>query len=157
MAQFDLHNNIKDFVALNIGTISTSTTTNGNVIDTKGFESTEFEIISGVITDGTYVPAIYESDDAAFSTGVTAIPTDLLIGTINVTGTAPSYGSPVVDPYADATFVAADDNKVARVGCLNKKRYIRLSITSSGVTSGGILGALATLSHPLEGPTAKDK
>lgn len=157
MAQLDLHNKIKNYIALNTGAITSSTTTNGIVIDTLGFESTEFEIISGTITDGTYVPAIYESDDASFVAGVTAIPADFLIGTINIVEDVPSYGSPISAPYVDATFVAADDNKIARVGCLNKKRYVRLSIVSTGVTTGGTFTAIATLGHALQEPTAKDK
>jgi len=156
MAKLDLHNEIKNANALNIGAISTNTTTSGNIIDTLGFEATEFVIHSGAITDGTYVPAIYQSDDSGMS-GAVAITSDFLIGTTNVTGERPSYASTVVDPIGDATFAASDDNAVARIGCLNKYRYVQLRITSTGVTTGGTLSAIATLGYPWIKPTAKDK
>jgi len=156
MSQFDLHNYVKSASALNIQTISTNTATNGNIIDTQGFESLEFIIFAGTITDGTYVPSIYESDDSGMS-GATAITSDFLIGTTNVVEPTPSYGTPVVDPIADATFTGADDNKVARIGALNKKRYVRLTLTSTSVSSGGTLSAIAVQSHPHHVVTAKDK
>jgi hypothetical protein len=157
MAKLDLHNEIKDVNALNIGTISSSTTTNGNIIDTLGFEATEFVIHAGTITDGVYVPSIYESDDSGLASA-TVITSDFLIGTTNVTGERPDYAAIPVAPITDATFsLSADSNKVARIGCLNKKRYTQLRLTSSGVSSGGIFGAVATLGYPEHKPTAKDK
>jgi len=157
MANFDLHNETKDFVALNIGTISTNTDTDGAIIDTSGFEATKFIIHSGTITDGVYVPSIYESDDSAMA-GATVIAADFLIGTTNVTGERPSYATIPVAPVTDATFsLAADSNKVARIGCLNKKRYIRLRLTSTGTSSGGILSAVCELGYPHLKPTGKDK
>jgi hypothetical protein len=155
MAQKDLHNNVKSALALNITAIGSSTTTNGNVIDTKGYEATEFFIFSGAITDGTYTPAIYESDDVGFGTS-NVITDPLLIGTTNVVEPLPAYGVATA-PITDVTFISTDDAKVARIGVLNKKRYVRLSIVSSGVTTGGMLGALAVLGYPLHAPTPKDK
>jgi hypothetical protein len=155
MAQKEMHQSIKNYSALNIVAISTDTTTNGNIIDTKGFESTEFVIHAGTITDGSYAPAIYESDDSAFATS-NQIVDPLLVGTTNVVEPLPAYGS-ATDPVGDATFAATDSNKVARIGVLNKKRYVRLSLASTGVTTGGTLSAIAVLSYPLHAPTEKDK
>jgi hypothetical protein len=62
MASRDLKNDIKILNALNIATISTNTTTAGVEIDTQGFESVTFEIITGARTDGTVTPLIQETD-----------------------------------------------------------------------------------------------
>ena len=157
MAKFDLHNFVKTAFALNVQTINSNTATNGNIIDTEAFESLEFLIFSQTITDGTYVPSIYESDDSGMA-GATVVTSDFLIGTTNVVEPIPSFGSPVVDAIADATFTGADDDdKVARIGVLNKKRYVRLTLTSTLVTTGGLLGAFAVQSHPHHLPTGKDK
>jgi hypothetical protein len=156
MSQFDLHNYVKTYPALTIQTINSNTATNGAIIDTQYFESLELVILSGTITDGTYVPSIYESDDSGMA-GATAITSDFLIGTTNVVEPTPSYGTTVVDPIGDATFTGADDNKTARIGVLNKKRYVRLTLTSTVVTTGGVLSAVAVLSHPHHVSTAKDK
>lgn len=157
MAQKDIHNNVKFVNALNITAIASDTTTNGNIIDTEGFEGVEVVIKSGTITDGTYTPAIYQSSDPTFATDVQQIVAPLLIGTTNVVEPLPSYGSPIVDPIADVTFVTADGNKIARIGVLNKKRYIRLSIVSTGVTTGGTFSADVLLGYPWHAPTSKDK
>lgn len=137
MATRDLHNNIEPFVALNAAAISSSTTTNGtNIIDTAGYESVEFLILSATLTDGSYTPVI-TAGDASDLSGGSAAPSGDLIGTI-----------------AGATFAATDDNKVKRIGYKGAHRYVRLDITSAGVTSGGTLGALAVLGHPHDAPTA---
>jgi hypothetical protein len=169
MAQKDLHNQMKSVNAFHTQTISTNTTTNGVIIDTLGFEGVEFVIMAGVLTDGSsYTPTIYSSDSASdptFTNDQTAIVSPLLIGTTAVTdvpGTVPnpSYTVPADSPIADVTFVGtagADSHKIARIGVLNKQRYVRLSIASLGVSSGGIFSAVAILGFPLDAPTSKDK
>jgi hypothetical protein len=158
MAQLDLHNKVKTYPALTIQTIGTNTTTNGAIIDTLGYESVEFVILSGTITDGTFVPVVYESDDSGLASPI-ATPADFLIGTIPITDptTPPSPIAGTVNPYADATFTAPDDNKTARIGVLNKHRYVRLSFVSTGTSSGGVLSAVAILSDPHHNVTPKDK
>lgn len=156
MAQFDLHNSIHGVNALHIGAISTSTTTVGTIIDTKGYDSTTFEIIAGAITDGTYVPTISASDNSDMSSP-TVIVAPYLIGTANIVEPVPTFGA-ATDPIGDATFAtSADAHKVARIGCLNKGRYVRLSLVSTSVTTGGTFGAIAILGHAQNIPTPKDK
>lgn len=155
MAQKDLHNNIKCFNAFNIQAITIDGNHTGNIINTSGYEATEIIIQSGTITDGVYAPAIYESDDSGFATS-SLVPAERLIGTTNVVEPLPSYGS-ATNPIVDATFTIGDSNKVARIGVLNKKRYIRLQITAAATTSGGYFGSTAVLGYPLHAPTPKDK
>lgn len=131
MAARDLHNNIKPLVGLNVTAIGSNTTTNGNVIDTQGFDSVEYLTTSGTVTDGTFTPVLEQADDLAFSVNVETIPTVQLLGTI-----------------ADATFVAADDDAVKKIGVLNNRQFVRLSYASTGVTTGATLTALAVMGKP---------
>lgn len=133
----DLHNNVSPVVALNIGSIGSNTTTAGAIIDTKGYGALEFIIQSGAITDGTFTPLVEEGDESNLSDSA-AVSDDNLFGT-----------------EAGAAFVAADDNRVKRVGYwVGAKRYVRLSLVSSGVTTGGTLGAIAVRANADHLPTA---
>jgi hypothetical protein len=136
MASRDLHDNIFVYNALNTSTIATDTTTNGNIIDTQAFESVEFVIQSGTVTDGTFTPSIQEGDESNLSDAETA--TDLI----------PESGAATA-----ATFVAANDNAVRRLGYIGGKRYVRLRLASTGTTSGGVFSATAILGHPQNMPT----
>lgn len=132
----DLHHNVKSVLALAVQAITTNTTTVGAIIDTAGFESIEFSILSGTITDGAYALKLEEGDDSGLSDAA-IVPADETLGAL--TG-----------------FVAADDDTVKRVGSIGKKRYQRLSIVSTGVTTGGTnFVSLATLSHAHSNPVAE--
>lgn len=134
MASKDLHNNIGVVNALDSTAIGSNTTTNGEVIDTAGFESIEFVIKSETLTDGSYAPTITEGDESDLSDGATA--TDLI-------GAA-----------SDATFAATDDNTVKKIGYKGGKRYVRLNIVSTGVTTGGTLSAVAVKGNARSKPTS---
>jgi hypothetical protein len=141
MASRDLYNLVLTKVALNTQAITTNTTTNGVIIDTLGFESVTFAIQSGTITDGTYTPTIFESDDSGLS-GSNAVDSSFLIPT---DGTA----------LSGAVFSgAADSNKSKRFGYVGHKRYVRISEASTGVTSGGTFSAQVILSNAKSEPTA---
>lgn len=131
----DLHNNVNDVLALVTAAIVTDTTTAGAIIDTLNYESIEFVLQSGTITDGTYTVLLEDGDDSGLSDNA-AIAADLTLGTLPV-------------------FVGADDNVVKRVGAISKKRYIRLSIVSASTSTGGTLGAIAIQGHPHIAPVAQ--
>jgi hypothetical protein len=131
----DLHNNMITKKALSIGAISSNTNTDGDIIDTNGYKQVEFAILSGTLTDGAYTPAIFEGDDSGLSDGAATAAADLL-GTV-----------------AGATFALTDDNVTKRIGYKGNKRYVRLRLVSTAVTTGGTLGAVAILSNPLVAPT----
>lgn len=133
--EHDLHSNVKGVLALAVQDITTNTTTVGAIIDTAGFESLEYLIHSGTITDGAYAFVLEEGDDSGLSDAAAVAAAETL-GTL--TG-----------------FVAADDDTTKRVGSIGKKRYQRLSIVSTGVTTGGTnFVSLAVLSDPHTGPVA---
>lgn len=133
--EYDLHNNVNDVHALNHQTISTNTTTVGDIIDTAGYESIEFLIQSATITDGVYTVKLEDGDDSGLSDAAD-VSSELVLGSL------PAH-------------VAADDNVVKRVGCISKKRYVRLSLVSTGTTTGGALGAVAVQGHPHSKPVAQ--
>lgn len=131
----DLHNNVKPVIALNTSTVGSSTTTAGNIIDIKGFGAVEFLISLGTRTDGTFTPLIEEGDAADLS-DAQAVSDNNLFGT-------------------EALAALTASNTVKRVGYwVGKYRYVRLSIVSSGVTSGstGVTG-IAVLANPDQAPT----
>lgn len=133
--EYDLHSNVNGAIGLAVQNITTNTTTAGAIIDTAGYESLEWFITSGTITDGAYALVIEEGDDSGLADAA-AVSADETLGSL--TG-----------------FVAADDNTVKRVGSIGKKRYQRLSVVSTGVTTGGTnFTATAVLGHPHHKPVA---
>ena len=139
--EFDLHHEMKPLVALRAAAIITDTDTDGIIIDTLGFNGIEFAAFTGDWTDGAFATQIEHADAANFSDGEIVAAGDLL-GTPGVLGA---------------------DDAVARVGYIGgtvasgdyeKRRYVRLTIVSTGTTSGSIIGGLAILGIPMHGPVA---
>ncbi|MCW8930891.1 MAG: hypothetical protein OQL19_11705 [Gammaproteobacteria bacterium] len=116
----DLHSTISTAIALANQTISTNTTTAGAIIDTQGFEGLEFIVSTGTITDGSYAFKVETGNDSGLSDAVdiTASTTQVVIGN------------------KDA-LVAADDDTTRRLGVVEFDRYVRISLVSTGVTTGG--------------------
>jgi hypothetical protein len=133
MASVDLKNDIKSLNALNIQAITTNATTAGVEIDTQGFDSVTFEVITGARTDGTVTPLIQESDTSGSYAG--SVADDDLIGT-----------------EANAALSAAQSRSI--IGYVGKKRYVKLSLVSTAVTSGLTAGASAILGAAKHNPVA---
>jgi len=135
--EFDLHSNIEDRVALVNQAITSNTTTVGIIIDSAGFESLEFLIQAGTVTDGDYALLLEEGDDAALSDAAT-LSVDLTLGAL--TGFVPggSLGDTAI-----------------RVGSIGKDRYHRLSLVSTNVSTGGDFSALAVLGNPHTAPVGQ--
>jgi len=131
----DLHNNVKGVLAVAVQDITTNKTVTGAIIDTAGFESLEYLVTSGTLTDGAYAFVLQEGDASNLSDAA-AVPAADTLGSL--TG-----------------FAATDDDTVKRVGSIGKKRYQRLQIVSTATTSGGTnFTATAVLSHPQTVPVA---
>ena len=131
----DLHHNLSVVQAFNSATVGSSTTTTGTIIDTRGYGSVEFVLSIGTRTDGTFTPLIEESAASDMS-GATAVADQDLFGT-------------------EAGGAITATNGIGRVGMwVGKYRYVRLSIVSSGVTTGSTgVHALAILGTPDLAPT----
>ncbi len=130
----DLHNSIKVSRVLSpAAAITGNGNTDSQIIDTVGFESLEFLINAGTITDGTLTPQLREGDAANLSDAATVAAADLL-------GSA-------------TAIAAADDNVVRKLGYRGNKRYVQLRLVQTGATSGGLVDALAVQGHPSNVPT----
>lgn len=136
MASKDLFNNVKVVPAFDVRTISSSTTTTGDVIDTAGFESVTFVFQTGTVTDGDYTVLIEDADESAFNVTNAAVADAYLLGT-----------------ESGASFSAdTDDNDIGKVGYIGGKRYVRMSIVSTNVSSGAVVGGTCILGHPTDAP-----
>ena len=133
MASRDLKNDIKIVNGLNIASITTNTTTGGVEVDTQGYESVTIEVITGARTDGTVTPLLQESDVTATYSG--SVADEDLIGL-----------------EADAALSAL--NARSRFGYIGKKRYIKVSLVSTSVTTGLTAGASVILGNPKSAPVA---
>ena len=135
MAQFDTASTLDPRVGLNTAAITSNTTTNGVIIDTQGYNSLTFLLNVGARTDGTYTPTIQHGDAANLS-DATTVGADDLIGT-----------------FAGAAISAA--NTVRKIGYVGNRRYVRLGVVSTTVTSGATVGATAVLGEPDVGAIAQ--
>ena len=133
MASRDLKNDIKIVNALNIASITTNTTTVGVEVDTIGFESVTIEVITGARTDGTVTPLLQETDVAGSYSG--SVADEDLIG-------------------LEANAALSELNARARLGYIGKKRYVRLSLVSTSVTTGLTAGGSVILGNPKSAPVA---
>jgi hypothetical protein len=135
MASRDLHNQIKALSAIDPAAIRTgNAVTTGTTIDTQGFESVEFLVQSGAVTDGTWAVTVEDGDASNMSDAAT-------VDAAYLVGAAPSIA-------------AADDSIVKKIGYRGSKRYVRIKATQTGATTGGFLSAVAVLGHPRNLPAA---
>lgn len=102
-------------------------THNGAAVDrafSGGAQEAIVAITTGAITDGSHAVSIQDSDNG--STGWTAVPASQLQGPV-------------------PTILAANDDGVFEVGVAISRRYLRVAITTTGATTGGIVGAVIVL------------
>jgi hypothetical protein len=130
MASYDQKTLLKPVKALNIGAITTNTTTVGNSIDLVGFSACTILVELGARTDGTFTPVVQDSDDNSVFADVID---QFLIGT-------------------ELEAVVNTANTIKTIGYVGKKRYVKLSLVSSAVTSGATASATAILGHSAVNP-----
>lgn len=123
--------------ALASGTVQTGTT-NGIAIDTgvysNNFRDILFIVHSGTLTDGSYAVTVEESDTSG--SGYTAVDTWRVLGSL-------------------PTFAATDDNVWNSFGVRPNKRYVRIVVTATSATTGGVLAATAVLGNGGNNPAAR--
>lgn len=109
------------------------------IIDTKGYDSLTWLIVTGTNTDTNATFAVtMDEGDASDLSGSNAVAATDIIGT-----------------YALAGFTFADDTETRKIGYGGSKRYVRLTITPSGNDAGNIfVAAIALLGNPHQVPTA---
>lgn len=124
----DLYHKIRPTQAI-LPVVQTSTVT-GISVDLAGFESAVVFINMGELTDGTHTPKLQDSSDNINWTDVVA-------------GTGSQLGS----------FSALVANTPQTVGYINGRRYVRVLVTVSGATSGGLYGATVIAGNARHLPT----
>ena len=126
MAYQDIYNNLKEVVGIPAQAVSSDGDIAGEIVDTLGFESSEFVLSTGAVTAGDItIKEILESDDAGMA-GATAIPAERL------------FNTPVAISAA---------NTVDALGFLATKRYIQPVVTAAGTADANISG-LVVLGDP---------
>jgi hypothetical protein len=136
----DQMNNIHPLVAIApVAARTDNTAVVSSIIDTKGYDSLTWLIVTGTNTDVNATFAVtMDEGDASDLTGSNAVAATDLVGT-----------------YALAGFTFADDAETRKIGYSGSKRYVRLTVTPSGNDSGNIfLAAIALLGNPAQYPTA---
>ena len=99
---------------------------NGNGINVAAHAGSMAVLNIGTVTDGTWTPALEESDDNSVWAAVAA---------------EDQQGS-----FSD--FDSGDSNTVQKVGYKNNKRYVRVVVTQVGASTGAIFGAVVDLAKP---------
>ena len=132
--QFDQANTLTPSAAVNTAAISSSTTTAGNIIDTQGYNALTFILNVGARTDGTYTLSIQHGDDSGLSDATTPDASDL-VGTTAATAVSTAQ-------------------TMKKLGYVGNKRYVKVSVVSTSVTSGATVGVTALLGRPSVGPAA---
>lgn len=152
MASRDLHSNVELKQLLASQTVSTTQTSTS--ADLKGFDSAEFLISIGTISNVSNSPQpswsfkLQDSEDN--STFADVVDSDLVLtGSAASLVTAPDSSSGVF-LVVDS---AAEDAASYRVGYAGNKRYCRVVGTASNSPGNTPLGILALLSHAGLSPT----
>lgn len=111
----------------------------GQIIDLQGASGVEFLITYGNLTDANATIAVLlEDGEASNLSDAAAVADEFLLGTEALAGAA----------------AATDDNKVAKLGYIGRKRYVRMTITPTGNDSGNVdVGAVVLLSKTRKLPT----
>jgi hypothetical protein len=139
MARETLYNKVLSRLSLTVALRSANATVNGTTVDRAdplggydGFNSAMAVVVTGTITDGTHTVVLQDSDDGS-------------------SWAAAAAG----DIQGAAAVTAADDNTVFEIGYTGTKRYLRLSVTSAGVTTGGTFGGVIVLGDPSREPVQR--
>lgn len=128
---FDLMNKVDLKRAISPVSVADNTAQVSQIIDTQGYKSLMFAILTGSLADAdaTFAVTIDHGNVANLSDAV-AVPSDMLNGTT-----------------ALASFIFSDDDKVRKIGYRGDKRYVRLTITPAANASAGLMAAVAVLEH----------
>ncbi|MEU6010932.1 hypothetical protein [Streptomyces sp. NPDC047453] len=124
----DAYSNTAARVALAASVRSAST--NGTSVDRAGggalYQDALILVHAGTITDGTHTIDVQESDNDSTWTPVAAS---------QLQGSKPAL-------------VAADSGKVLAIGYKGTRRFLRVSVSVTGVTTGGTYGVIVLLGSP---------
>ena len=140
MAKFDLHNNIHTVPLIApIAARTDNTAIVSSIIDTRGYGSAEFVLVTGTNTDtnATFTVLVEDGDASNLSDAAAVVDAELL-------------GTEVL-----ASFDFADDVETRKIGYIGNRRYVRVTVTPAGNDSGNIfIAGVTVLGHPVLAATA---
>ena len=134
----DLYNNISVKTAIMPQAVSATTDLVGEIIDTHGYDSCTFALITDAIA-GSTTAAVLLVEDGASSTlsDAAAVTAANLIGTT-----------------ASTAITSATSAGSRRIGYSGAKRYVRLTFDITANNGTDSFGAVCILGHPKQGPVA---
>lgn len=138
----DLHDNIRTKTGIVPAAIGANATKTGLIIDRQGYGSLEFLVAYGsVTTTGTVVTLVVKEGDVT--------------GTLTSVADADLLGTEVLASLLATTPRTAEVSKevTKRIGYRGAKRYVQINAVQTGVTSVGVVGAVALLGDPNYAPT----
>ncbi|MFL7901568.1 hypothetical protein ACJ41P_10575 [Azospirillum argentinense] len=139
MASRDLHNTIH--VARGISpaaAVTDNTAFVSQIIDTKGYESAEFVILTGSLADADATfTVLVEDGDASNLSDAAAVADTFLLGTEALAG-----------------FAFGDDDEVRKIGYVGGKRYVRVTVTPANNSGNAFVAGVWVLGNPRTAPTA---
>lgn len=139
----DLHNNVRTLAAVDQAAIGANATKTGRIIDRQGYGGVEFLLHYGAVTTTGSIATV-----VAFEGAVT--------GTMTSVADADLQGTEALASLLAATPRASGTTKLVtkRLGYRGNKRYVRIDVVGTGVTSVGYVSASAILHSPGVAPTA---
>lgn len=131
-----VYTNVTPRASLTVAARTANATVNGASVDRNAggnMHRTAMVVVhTGTVTDGTHTIEVQDSDD---NSTFTAVADQYL------QGTEPAIG-------------ATDDDKLFTIGYIGTRRYLRVSVTTAGATSGATFGASILLGEPRRGPVS---
>jgi hypothetical protein len=139
--EYDL--NSKCLAVNSIAHAAIAADTDGDTIDSKGYESLMYVVqVNTALAGGGFDVKCEQAPDNAGSPGTWADVPD-----VDVVG-GNTASPPVI------SLIATDADDVYRIGSIGKERFQRLVLTETGTVSGGTIGAIGILSDPVAIPVA---
>ena len=115
--------NNRQALAQSIVPASRTAIVTGTGVDLSGFDAATVYVFQGATTDGTFTPSLQDSNDDV------------------------TYGSATINGSFTA-MTSATTGTVQEVAYAGSKRYVRVVVTASGTTTGGIFGAVVVKGAP---------
>jgi hypothetical protein len=139
MASADLHNNIAVRRGISpAAAVADNTALVSQIIDTQGFESVEFIILTGALADvdATFAVLVQDGNTANLSDAAD-VPDLFLLGT-----------------EAQASFTFAADDQTRKIGYVGNKRYVRVTITPAANAGNAFIAGAWILGNARSAPVA---
>jgi hypothetical protein len=133
----EIGSKLKIAIALTPRAIASDTTTNGAIIDLRGYDACTFAFMTGVLTDGDYTVLIQEGDASDLSDATAVADADLSATEASVSFTADT-----------------DDSAISKISYIGSKRYVRFNVVSTSTSTGALVGAMAILGYPNQSPVS---